>query len=89
VELKVIAMGESLEVYADDRLLIHNVRDREQRGRLGQMEIECNSNDSQPVANLVHTVAIRITITKSINSKVRIDTQHFAVTDRRPVLIEK
>ena len=35
VELKVIAMGESLEVYADDRLLIHNVRYREQRGRLG------------------------------------------------------
>jgi beta-fructofuranosidase len=35
VELKVIAMGESVEVYADDRLLIHNVRYREQRGRLG------------------------------------------------------
>jgi beta-fructofuranosidase len=35
VELKVIAMGESVEVYADDRLLIHNVRYRETRGRIG------------------------------------------------------
>lgn len=34
MSLKVIAMGESIEVYADDRLLIHNVRYREQRGRL-------------------------------------------------------
>jgi hypothetical protein len=37
VELKVIAMGENVEVYADDRLMIHNVRYREKRGRLGYM----------------------------------------------------
>ena len=37
VELKVIAMGESVEVYADGRLMIHNVRHREKRGRIGYM----------------------------------------------------
>ena len=37
LELKVIAMGESVEVYADDRLLIHNVRYREERGRIGHV----------------------------------------------------
>ena len=45
MELKVIAMGESLEVYADDRLLIHNVRYREQRGR--------NSQDESHLASLL------------------------------------
>lgn len=35
VELRVIACGESAEVYADGRLMIHQVRHRETAGRLG------------------------------------------------------
>lgn len=37
LELKVIALGESVEVYVNDRLLIHNVRYREKSGRLGYL----------------------------------------------------
>jgi len=35
VELKVVTWGPSVEVYADHRLMIHNVRHRETCGRLG------------------------------------------------------
>jgi len=35
VELRVVAYEESVEVYADGRLMIHQVRHREQAGRLG------------------------------------------------------
>lgn len=37
VELKIVAHGTSIEVYADDRLMIHQVRYREQTGRLGYL----------------------------------------------------
>ncbi|MBM4044068.1 MAG: hypothetical protein FJ279_03060 [Planctomycetes bacterium] len=37
VELKVVAYRESVEVYADDRLMIHQVRHRETTGRLGYL----------------------------------------------------
>ena len=48
VELKVIAMGESVEVYADDRLVIHNVRYREQRGRIGYLVERAEAMFTQP-----------------------------------------
>lgn len=35
VDLKIVAYGPSLEVYVDDRLMIHTVRYRETNGRLG------------------------------------------------------
>ncbi|MBI4024607.1 MAG: hypothetical protein HY360_06470 [Verrucomicrobia bacterium] len=37
VEIKVVALGPSIEIYADDRLMIHQVRHREKSGSLGYM----------------------------------------------------
>lgn len=40
VDLKVIAYGPSIEIYADNRLMIHNARHRETRGSVGII-VEC------------------------------------------------
>jgi len=48
VELKVVARGESVEVYADDRLMIHQVRYREKSGRVGYLVERAEAGFSGP-----------------------------------------
>jgi beta-fructofuranosidase len=54
VELKVVVMGESVEVYADDRLMIHNVRYHEQSGRIGYIVERSEAVFDQPRLLLLH-----------------------------------
>lgn len=48
VDLKVIAYGPSVEVYADERLMIHQVRYREEAGRIGYLVEQAEARFSQP-----------------------------------------
>jgi hypothetical protein len=48
VELKVIAYGPSVEVYADDRLMLHQVRYREAVGRVGYVVERAEARFTEP-----------------------------------------
>jgi len=47
-ELKVIAYGPSIEIYVDDRLMIHNVRHRETSGAVGYLVEHAEATFSEP-----------------------------------------
>jgi beta-fructofuranosidase len=47
-ELKIIAYGPSIEVYVDDRLMIHNVRHRETSGAVGYIVEHAEASFNQP-----------------------------------------